>query len=190
MFIDLKFRYRLRRVQGKNELLAKAIGLKKEFIHVFDTTAGLGHDALILSALGCHVTMFERHPEVFNRLEQGLLELSKDIELAPLVARMSIKKSCAIEYLEKNYVNPDVIYCDPMFEPKNNRALTKKPMQELQKLIGHDDDANNLIAIALKRAKNRVVVKRANYCESFPQNPNVIFRGRSHRFDVYCVLKT
>lgn len=185
-FLNEKLRLRLRRAQGRNELLAKAVGFK-EHLHVFDTTAGLGRDALLLSALGCQVTMFERHQEVAFRLQEGLNQLSLDEEFAPLAMRMNLIKTCALDYLTKNAISPDVIYCDPMFEPKSKRALSKKAMQELQMLVGHDEDAEDLIAIALKRAKNRVVVKRANYSAPSPNNPAIIFKGRSHRFDVYLV---
>lgn len=179
-----KLRLRLRRLHGRNELLAKAIGLKGK-PHVFDTTAGLGRDALLLSALGLKVTMFERNPTVQNALEQTLQRLSKDEEFAPLIERMSLNKVCAIEYLLKNDCAPDVIYCDPMFEPKSKKALSKKAMEELKSLVGHDDDVELLIEVALKRAQKRVVVKRANYSESWPKNPSIVFKGRSHRFDIY-----
>ncbi len=177
-------RFRLRRVQGKNELLAKAIGLKKA-MHVFDTTAGLGRDALLLSAMGCQVTLFERNPEVSHSLELALNRLSMEEEFAPLVARMNLLKTCAVKHLLDNDERPDVIYCDPMFEPKTKKALTKKAMQQLQSIVGQDLDAEDLITIALKRAKDRVVVKRANYSEAWPKNPQVVFSGKSHRFDVY-----
>lgn len=182
-----KMRHRLRRVKGRSELLAKAVGFKGEPFHIFDTTAGLGRDSLMLSALGLQVTMFERHPLVGLRLEAGLNNLLLDDEFRPLIARMSLSKTCAIDYLANNDVSPDVIYCDPMFLPKAKRALVKKDMQELQSLVGHDDDAEELIAMALKRAKKRVVVKRASYSMASPKNPSVVFAGRSHRFDVYLI---
>ena len=39
---------------------------------VIDTTAGLGRDAWLLAALGCRVTLVERHPAVAALLADGL----------------------------------------------------------------------------------------------------------------------
>jgi 16S rRNA (guanine1516-N2)-methyltransferase len=181
-----QFFHRLRQVKGRNELLAKAVGFKGEPLTILDATAGLGQDSLLLSALGCQVLMFERHPKVAQDLQENLQALAQDKEFLPLIERVSLTHGCAKEYLQENQNRPDVIYCDPMFEPKSKRALTKKGMQKLQTLVGHDEDAEDLIDIALKRAEKRVVVKRANYSLAH-KKPDIVFKGRAHRFDVYLV---
>lgn len=58
---------------------------------------------------------------------------------------------------EEDY--PDVIYIDPMHPLRQKSALVKKNMQFLQQWMGPDEDADELIDIALLRAKDRVVVK-------------------------------
>ena len=46
---------------GKSELLLKAIGAQNN-LRVLDCTAGLGVDAYLMAAYGCHVTMLEQSP--------------------------------------------------------------------------------------------------------------------------------
>lgn len=57
---------------------------------------------------------------------------------------------------EENY--PDIIYIDPMHPERNKSALVKRDAG-IAKIIGVDDDARNLIQLAITRSKQRVVVK-------------------------------
>ncbi|MGE3318516.1 MAG: class I SAM-dependent methyltransferase [Candidatus Berkiella sp.] len=186
-FTDPKLLYRLQHLQGTNELIAKAVGLKKTGpCSVFDTTAGLGKEAFLLAALGCEVTLFERHPDIQALLHQGLIEAKEHANLAPIIARMQLIPMCAIAYLREHTEKaPYVIYCDPMFPHKTKSALVKKEMRYLQELVGPDTDANELIALSLERAQHRVVVKRPRLAPWLIKKPDVVYQGRSHRFDVY-----
>jgi len=186
-FTDPRLLYRLQHLQGTNELIAKAVGLKKTGpCRVFDTTAGLGKEAFLLAALGCEVTLFERHPTISALLNQGLIEAKQHADLAPIITRMQLIPMCAITYLQNNpSVSPEVIYCDPMFAHRTKSALVKKEMQYLQEVVGPDEDANELIAICFERAQHRVVVKRPRLSPFLIRKPDVIYQGRSHRFDVY-----
>lgn len=39
---------------GRGEAIAKAVGIKKDYLpNVIDATAGLGRDAFVLAAIGC-----------------------------------------------------------------------------------------------------------------------------------------
>jgi len=188
-FIGGKMGYRLAHLQGRNELLIKAIGWKKNSaLQVFDVTAGFGQDAFLLAAMGCHVTLFERHPTVAALLKDGLARATLS-PLAPIVERMQLIETCAIAYLHNTALesSPDVIYCDPMFEPKAKTAAAKKEMQLLKTLVGQDEDATILVQQALQVAQKRVVVKRALHAPMLVDNPSHVFKGASSRFDIYIV---
>lgn len=187
-FTDSRLRYRLQHLQGTNELIAKAIGLKKGPTDVFDTTAGLGKESFLLAALGCDVTLFERHPMIVALLKEGLLHAKEDPLLAPIIAKMHLIESCAMAYLRANPdAAPSVIYCDPMFPTKTKSALVKKDMRYLQTVVGFDEDSEELIALSLTRALQRVVVKRPVNAPWLIQKPDFDYKGRSHRFDVYII---
>ncbi len=183
-----KIRYRQEHLHGRNELIAKAIGWKKNLsLRVFDTTAGLGREAFLLAALGCEVVLFERHAVVAKALRNGLAHAKNEPALTPIINRMTLLETCAIAYLKNaSFQAPDIIYCDPMFPPRSKSAAVKKEMQLLQSLVSPDVDTTELVTAARAVAQKRVVVKRAARCAPLVANPDLTYRGRSHCFDVYC----
>ncbi|MCX7120663.1 MAG: class I SAM-dependent methyltransferase [Gammaproteobacteria bacterium] len=166
---------------GKKQSIAKAVGIKsKQKLHVLDVTAGLGRDAFVLATLGCDVMMCERSPS------DGLLRAQQEYWFQQL--SLKLINVDALNYFsqldEKNY--PDVIYIDPMFPEKTKSALVKKEMRILREVVGDDVDAEALLPAALKIAKKRVVVKRARLAPLLcNQKPDIVFEGKSSRFDVY-----
>ena len=81
---------------------------------------------------------------------------------------------------------PDVVYLDPMYPHKKKSALVKKEMRIFQQLLGGDEDADKLLAPALKLALNRVVVKRPDSAPWLDNvKPNMAIESKKHRFDVY-----
>ncbi len=64
-FINDKQNYSRFSHRGKNELIAKAIGMSKGYRHVIDLTLGLAQDAWFLTELGAQVVGFERSPLVY-----------------------------------------------------------------------------------------------------------------------------
>lgn len=190
-FVNGALRYRHDHVQGRNELILKAIGLKKNAPPlVLDATAGCGREAFLIASSGCEVILCERHPTVANLLREALLRATEALDLLPTLSRMTLHHTCAIHYL-LNHPDfyPDVIYCDPMFEPRQKSALVKKELQYLQRIVGQDEDAAQLVKLALSKAKKRVVVKRALSAPLLWPKVDITYKARSHRFDVYLCPK-
>jgi 16S rRNA (guanine1516-N2)-methyltransferase len=190
-FLKGSFGYRLKKSKIQREHIAKAIGWKpKEKLFVIDATAGLGRDGFLLAALGCEVLMLEQSPVIGALLQDGL----KRALANPLFSHLKIqlKVTEAGRYLEKlkrdNY--PDVIYLDPMYPERTKSALVKKEMQYLQAIVGIDEDASQLLSIALSRAKKRVVVKRSRLAPILGKaKPQSQLIGRNTRFDIYLVIR-
>lgn len=182
------FAYRMKQSRSGKELLAKAVGIKGPYKPtIIDATAGLGRDSLILAYLGCQVLMIERSKKIFERLEKTLEQLSQDLDLHQKM-QLQLIHSDAIDYLSqlKPTDYPDVIYLDPMFPERRKSALVKKEMRLLRDIVGEDPDAPALLAIALKRAKKRVVVKRPRLAPVLgDQEPSFVIKGKSQRLDVY-----
>lgn len=189
---------------GKSQLIAKAVGLKSRYRpHVLDVTAGLGQDGFVLSTLGCKVTLIERVPVVFELLKDGLLRAGKtsDVQLQAIMQRISLMGKNSIEYLSsidsESNDRPDVIYVDPMFPERQKSAQVKKSMSVFQSLVGSDNDAGELLDLALTRAKYRVVIKRprkaASIAEQFPDKKlpkaGLVLEGKSSRYDIYPIAK-
>ena len=66
---------------------------------LIDATAGLGHDSLLIAALGAQVQLIERHPILYTLLEDALARAQLDPYLAPIAARMRLIYSDAAGYL-------------------------------------------------------------------------------------------
>ncbi|MBI2786509.1 MAG: class I SAM-dependent methyltransferase [Legionella longbeachae] len=171
-----------RKSEGKKQGLIRACkpqpGLK-----IIDATAGWGRDAAILASFGAEVLMLERHPVMLCLLADALLQRE---EKERQQMHLALHPGDAYAFLssldEKEY--PDVIYIDPMHPERNKSALVKKDMQALQQMIGMDKDAEALIRLAIKRVKQRVVVK-------WPQKSKPLLladasiEGKTVRFDIY-----
>lgn len=182
--------YRLRHGGGRKQALARAIGLKKGWQpSVIDATAGLGRDAFILGHLGCHVHMIERSPILAALLEDGLARAADTELIAETIRnRLYLSHADSIDILHKltQEALPDVIYLDPMYPERTKSSKVKKEMRILRELAGDDKDAAELLKIALKRARNRVVVKRPRLAPPLDDMlPSHKIAGKTCRFDVY-----
>ncbi|MDC9613772.1 16S rRNA (guanine(1516)-N(2))-methyltransferase RsmJ [Xenorhabdus khoisanae] len=173
---------------GRGEAVAKAVGIKKDYLpSVVDATAGLGRDAFVLASIGCHVRMLERHPVVAALLDDGLQRGYQDEDIGGwLKERMTLIHASSITALTDITPPPDVVYLDPMYPHKQKSALVKKEMRVFQSLVGADEDADGLLEPARALAKRRVVVKRPDYAEPLAgvKAPASI-TTKNHRFDIY-----
>jgi 16S rRNA (guanine1516-N2)-methyltransferase len=181
-FLSGKMGYRSK--QLRNELIAKAVGVKGDFRpHIIDATAGLGGDTFLLASLGCRVIALEKNPMIASLLSDGLRRAAE----SEVVKNITLIESDALSYLEKLTEAPDVIYLDPMFPSRKKSAKVKKEMQILEALLGQED-ATDLFEMALKKAKKRVVVKRPKDAPSLAnKKPDIIYQGKTIRFDVYLI---
>lgn len=171
-----------RKSEGKKQGLVRACKPCTE-LKIIDATAGWGRDAAVLASFGAEVLMIERHPVMVSLLSDALLRRS-ELDQQPM--HLSLFAGDAFSYLnlleEQHY--PDVIYIDPMHPERSKSALVKKEMQVLQQMIGTDDDARELIELAIMRTKQRVVVKWPQKSKSLlPVNAQV--GGKTVRFDIY-----
>ncbi|QHG92220.1 SAM-dependent methyltransferase [Coxiella endosymbiont of Amblyomma sculptum] len=173
---------------GRNQLIARAIGLKTHYNPiVLDLTAGLSRDAFILADLGCKVTMLERNPIISTLLKEGLYNATKTVEWFRTL-QLELIESEAQNYLLTTKRSYEVIYIDPMYPIRKKSALSKKEMRILRYIVGRDEDSPRLLKIALKKAKRRVVVKRPSLAPKLANlEPTYSYKGRSSRFDIYLI---
>ncbi|WP_455221923.1 class I SAM-dependent methyltransferase [Kaarinaea lacus] len=187
-FQSQRLRYRQKFGGGRQQPIARAIGLKKGLTpKVVDATAGLGRDAFVLASLGCPVQMLERHPVIHALLEDGLrrLALSGDSNM-PLVDLLQLHYTNANEWLVANEQPVDVVYLDPMYPHRTKSALVKKEMRVLRRLVGDDLDVVAVLETALQVAMQRVVVKRPKIAPSIGTTPpSFCVESKNTRYDVY-----
>ncbi|MGF1527970.1 MAG: class I SAM-dependent methyltransferase [Candidatus Competibacterales bacterium] len=197
-FVKGPLAYRRRHGGGRQQPLARAVGLKGgwgrggagESPRILDATAGLGRDAFVLASLGCRVTMLERSAVVHALLADALVRGAADPELGSwLPQRLHLERVDARAWLRAAPTDQgafDVVYLDPMYPERRKAARVKKTAATLQRLVGFDADAADLLAIALTVARRRVVVKRPRWAPPLAGPPPVGTTGAVNtRFDIY-----
>lgn len=172
---------------GATETVVKAVrgrhDLRKDGpLYVFDATAGLGRESMLLSLAGFSVTSFERHPVVWSLLRDALNRAAAEGE-----TRLPELRPCGT-FLEQGGERPQVIYYDPMFPEREKSAQVKKDMQYFHALIGPDEDVAEYLEAALNLARTKVVVKRPVSAPPFTPagtGPSYSLSGGACRFDCY-----
>ncbi|MCY7296246.1 class I SAM-dependent methyltransferase [Alteromonas sp. a30] len=181
--------YRRKHGGGKQEFVAKAVGVKGDAqLSVLDATGGLGRDAFILASLGCSVTLMERSSVVAALLADGLERATlSDTVGSWLPERIQLIHGESQDLMQHwEGEAPDVVYLDPMFPHRKKSAQVKKEMRLFQSLLGGDLDADELLVPALELAKKRVVVKRPGSAEVLAgRKPDTTVNSKKHRFDIY-----
>jgi hypothetical protein len=179
--------------EGGRDLLVKAVGPTKCVVDgrkgavIYDLTAGLGQDSLVLALNGAtRIHMVERDPIVAALLRDALRRLGvlSSHQGSDLRAGMAMELSEKLilhhgdgvevmaELIESGTAPlPDVIYLDPMFPPRAKSAKVKKNMFLLHELLDTQTTDENsdtrrleeetcLLEQAFEATKGRVVVKR------------------------------
>ena len=174
------------RVQvSRKQPLARAFG---NSVHtIVDATAGLGQDSLLFAAMGFEVLVVERSAIVAAILRNGIARALDDGRIRNAIEdRLTMQHADAIDLLPTLTPKPDAVYIDPMFPPKRRRStLAKKPMRILRALVGHDDDAVELLMTALSCVNQRVVIKRPDHAPPIIPKPTASYEGKLIRYDVY-----
>lgn len=175
---------------GRKQQIAKACGLKHNWQpSILDATGGLGRDASELRNLGCRLRLIERSPYVAALLQDAITRAASHHETQELFAHdFQLFQGQANELIQQLSAEqqPDIIYLDPMFPPRNKSAAVKKEMRLVKLLVGEDLDADELLPLALQHAKYRVVVKRPSYAPYLnQQKPSMSIESKANRFDVY-----
>ena len=188
-FVGGAVAHRLRFGGGRGQALPKAMGLRAgKTPTIIDATAGLGRDAFLLASLGAQVTLIERSDKMHELLVQGMIEAAQEGgELGEIIGRMTLLKGDAKDLLPT--LSGEVILIDPMHPPRHNSALVKRELRQVREIVGTDEDAADLVRVALEHARNRVVLKwpaKADPIAGIRACSHQI-RGKSTRYDVFMV---
>ncbi len=164
--------------------LGRAFG--KRILRILDPTAGLGADAYRLAAAGYRVRAVERHPALHALLVSGWAadralgrvpsEIAERLEFVHAEGRDEITR----------IDSPDVgVYLDPMYPRwRRSKALPKRELQVLRRLLGEETDAAELLDAARARAA-RVVVKRPRRAPPLRPDVDFVLSTKLVRLDVY-----
>lgn len=168
-------------INPKKDLFARAIGVaQRPSPLVFDATVGLGQDALSLIALGCQVIGCEINPILFHLLSHSVQKSST------LSNKFLLHEGDSLRWVEKYVQRADCFFLDPMFENTHKKSLPKKGLAFLRTITTDSlDSAQRVIARLLALKAKRVVVKRPINSNHLYVKPNLVFKGKMIRYDVY-----
>ena len=186
-FVNGAVGHRLRFGGGRGQALAKAMGLRAgKTPKIVDATAGLGRDSFLLASLGAQVPRIERSKKMYTWLAQGMYRASQEgSDFQQIIGRMNLLYGDAKELLPE--LSADAVLIDPMHPPRKNSALVKLELRQVRQIVGADDDAADLIKVALGSAKKRVVLKwpaKADPIKGIHACSHQII-GKSVRYDVF-----
>ena len=89
-------------------------------------------------------------------------------------------------YLQQSTELYTTVYLDPMYPHRLDSALNRQSMRTIRNLVGDDQDCGLLLEFAIKRAGNRVVVKRPRQAPLLTEHiPTHEITSKNSRFDVY-----
>ncbi len=191
-FVTGAVAHRARFGGGRGQDIAKAMGLRAggaragKTRSIIDATAGLGRDAFVLASLGASVTLIERSDQMHALLADGMARAAQSAGVfADTIRRMTLLHGDAKELLPA--LSADAILIDPMHPPRKNTALTKKELRQVREIVGPDEDAAELMRIALMHARKRVVLKWPAKADPIPglRPCSHQIRGKSTRYDVF-----
>ncbi len=188
-FVSGAVAHRLRFGGGRGQSLAKAMGLRAgKTPMIVDATAGLGRDAFLLASLGAQVMMIERSAIMHALLVDGMARaVAEGGEFRDIIGRMTLMKGDAKDLLPD--LAGEAVLIDPMHPPRKNSALVKRELRQVREIVGTDDDAADLVRVALDCARNRVVLKWPAKADPIDVGRNFSHQilGKSTRYDVFMV---
>lgn len=170
--------------RGKSELIAKALGVGKGYNKVLDLSVGMAIDSVFLKQLGFSVTGVERSPVLYMLLSEAFAKTGKEY-----LKDYKLHFSNSLDFLkdQKNKIEIDSIYFDPMYPHKKKSALPKQEMVVFRELVGDDLDASEILKEALTWPVKRVVVKRPMQAEELLPGVRHSYEGKVVRYDTYVV---
>lgn len=186
-FVTGAVAHRLKFGGGRGQDLPKAMGLRAgKTPMIVDATAGLGRDSFLLASLGAQVTLIERSDHMHALLRDGMERAAKEGgEFRDIIDRMTLLKGDAKDLLPT--LSAEAILIDPMHPPRKKSALVKQDLRQVREIVGTDDDAADLLRVALKHARQRVVLKwpaKGDPIEGIQPCSHQIC-GKSTRYDVF-----
>ncbi len=148
---------------------------------VFDSTTGALID-------GAQVTLIERSAQMHALLAEGLERaMAQGGEYREIVSRMTLLHGDAKDLLPE--LAGEAVLIDPMHPPRKNSALVKQDLRQVREIVGTDDDASDLMRVALAHARQRVVLKWPAKADPmagiWPCSHQIL--GKSTRYDVFMV---
>ena len=108
-------------------------------------------------------------------------------QLREIIGRMTLLKGDALDLIPE--LSAEAILIDPMHPERKKTALVKLELRQVREIVGTDDDAADIVRLAIAHARKRVVLKwpaKADPLEGIQKCTHQI-TGKTTRYDVFMV---
>ena len=163
------------RLSGKKDVFSKLFPIKNSTL--LDCTAGYGRDSYVLRSMGFNITMIENSPIMSLLLNDALKKLK--------LSNFKMYHGNSYDYLNHSEKYYDYIYIDFMFDKLKKNSLSSKNDETLKLISFQENNKNNLIRLAIKKANSRVVVKEPKYSLSNILKPEYTIKTKLLNFNIY-----
>lgn len=174
--------------KGQGDHFLEALGAK-EPISFLDCTCGFGADSIVASfglPKGSTVTALEVSPLMAAVTGWGFTHfVHADADVTAALRRITLKRCDYREFLQRLPDHAyDVIYLDPMF---TKPVLTSCQFQPVRAVLEHHQLTAADIALALRKARRRVVVKGRYFRDLLRDYPDITIYGGTYSRVHYAV---
>lgn len=132
--------------------------------------------------------MIERSEKMHSLLAEGMERAAREGgQLRDIIGRMTLLKGDALNLIPE--LSGEAILIDPMHPERKKSALVKQELRQVREIVGTDDDAADLVQLAIKHARKRVVLKwptKAAPLEGVRKCTHQII-GKTTRYDVFMI---
>jgi len=202
-FLSHKMQQRFEDAYYNKSQLIKAFGkslVNHSNLTILDATSGFGYDAIEMSVKAKKVIMLEQSEIIYALLQNGLERLQSSLELESdaafdsgasdvdlLCFNKTFQDYVKEHDLENENIDIDIVYLDPMYPKENKKsAQNKKYMQYLQDLTQNSIQDVELLDLAFKIVKHKIILKRPIHAEViYPKKVCYQVKSKLVRYDVY-----
>lgn len=119
-------------------------------------------------------------------LAQGMERAAREGgQFREIIGRMTLLKGDAKDLIPE--LSGEAILIDPMHPERRNSALVRQDLRQVRDIVGSDDDSADLVRLAIKHARKRVVLKWPAKADPIAgvQKCTHQIRGKTTRYDVF-----
>ena len=176
--------------QGMPDHFLEALGAEGP-VRLLDCTCGFGSDTIVASfglPAGSDVHALEISPYMAAVTSWGLAHfVHKQADVTEAMRRIRLQHDDYRDYLQRTDIAPyDIIYFDPMF----SRPIQSSPQfHPVRNLLEHEAMSDECLALALTKARRRVVIKGRSFRRLKMVYPRVKLYGGKYSRIGYAVLE-
>lgn len=184
-FLSGPIGWRLNRSEHEKHI-KKALGKSLNPLNIFDATAGMLADTMIFLSLGHRVVACEQSKIIYLLIRDACKRAKVSL---PFLDNLTLLNGDARDiYNEKEDIDFDVIYLDPLYPKTKKASKGSGEINLLRKIInleGIEDVGDSIFDTFQSANCKKIILKRPIKAPLICNKINYQIKGKSTRFDIY-----